>query len=74
MRTNVVVDDALMQKALLISGLKTKREVIQAAIEEFVEKREPKKQKNFLDLFGTNLITEDYDYKCMREDINIDID
>ncbi len=32
MRTNVVIDDALMDNAKKISGLKTKKETIEAAL------------------------------------------
>ena len=74
MKTSIVIDDDLMLKALSISGFKTKSEVIQAAVEEFVEKHEPKEKKNFLDLFGTNFIAEDYDYKALRGDRTFDTD
>ncbi len=32
MRTNIVIDDALMQKALKASGFKTKRAVVEAGL------------------------------------------
>jgi Arc/MetJ family transcription regulator len=36
MRTNIVIDDGLMKKALVLSKLKTKREVVQKALEGYV--------------------------------------
>lgn len=36
MRTNVVIDDALMAEALSASGLKTKRAVIEEALRRLV--------------------------------------
>ena len=76
MKTSIIIDDDLMKRALRVSGFKTKSELIQAAVEEFVENHEPKEMKepkNFLDLFGTNFIDEDYDYKALRRNRNFDI-
>jgi Arc/MetJ family transcription regulator len=39
MRTNVVIDDGLIDEALRLSKIKTKREVIHKALEEFVRNR-----------------------------------
>ena len=36
MRTNIVIDDAIMEKAMNISRLKTKKEVVEAALQEYV--------------------------------------
>ncbi len=40
MRTNIEIDDELMAKALKLSDLKTKKAVVHAALEEFVELRD----------------------------------
>lgn len=32
MRTNIVIDDRLMQQALLVTGLKTKREAVEQGL------------------------------------------
>ena len=40
MRTNVVIDDKLMNKAKKVSGLKTKKETIEEALKLFVAQRE----------------------------------
>lgn len=67
MRTNIVIDDGVMQKALRISGLKTKREVVDRALKEFIANNT---RMNLLELKGKILFSEDYDYKTMREDIS----
>ena len=36
MRTNIDIDDALMAKAMTLSGYKTKRETVEAALELLV--------------------------------------
>jgi len=40
MRTNIVIDDKLMNKAKKLSGLKTKRETIEEALKLLVTQRE----------------------------------
>ena len=37
MRTNIVIDDALMTQALQLSGCKTKREAVEAALHLLVK-------------------------------------
>ncbi len=64
MRTNVVLDDALVQEALLLSGIKTKKDVISMALHEFVTTR---KRLNLLKLAGKINFRDDYDHKNCRE-------
>lgn len=64
MRTNIVIDDTLMQKAMKVSGLKTKREVVEKAIIEFVANRT---RKDLKELRGKIQFADDYDYRAMRE-------
>ena len=40
MRTNVVIDDRLIKKALNYTGLKTKKEVINYALKELVKRKQ----------------------------------
>ena len=40
MRTNIVIDDELMDKALKVSRLSTKREVVDVALREYVERHD----------------------------------
>jgi Arc/MetJ family transcription regulator len=62
-RTNIVLDDPIVEEAMRLSGLGTKREVVNAALVEYVETRT---RKNLLDLFGSGLVDDDYDYKSAR--------
>jgi Arc/MetJ family transcription regulator len=64
MRTNVVIDDDLINEALKLSGVKTKKDVISFALREFVAAR---KRANLLDLEGKIEFQDDYDYKALRE-------
>jgi len=64
MRTNIVIDDALMQRAMEVSGLETKKEVVEKALKEFVECRT---RKDLRELRGKIKFAENYDYKAMRE-------
>lgn len=63
MRTNIVLDDQLVQEALKLTGLKTKRELILQALKEMVENR---KRLNLRDLKGSGGLISDYDYKSLR--------
>jgi Arc/MetJ family transcription regulator len=39
MRTNIVIDDALMKQALSISGCKTKKEVVEEGLKLLIAQR-----------------------------------
>lgn len=47
MRTNVVIDDELMESALKISGLKTKKDAIEEGLKLLVQVKGQKKIKSF---------------------------
>jgi len=64
MPTNLAIDDILLNKALEIGGLKTKKETVNQALKEFIEKR---KQKDIIELFGRFDPDPDYDYKRGRK-------
>ncbi len=64
MRTNIVLDDVLVEEAMILSGARTKRELISNALREFVTTR---KRLNLLDLDGKIKFSKDYDYKRLRE-------
>ena len=49
MRTNIVLDDDLVDEALTLTGAKTKSELVRLAIVELIRTR---KRKNLLDLAG----------------------
>ncbi|HOQ13227.1 MAG: hypothetical protein BWY23_02220 [Spirochaetes bacterium ADurb.Bin218] len=65
MRTNIVLDDELVKEAFKYSGgIRTKKELIETALREYVRHR---KMKNLRDLKGKILFADGYDYKKMRE-------
>lgn len=43
MRTNIVIDDALLKKVMNYTGLGTKKDVVRFALEEIVRRKERKK-------------------------------
>ena len=63
MPTNLAINDELLQEALKISGLKTKKDTVNLALKEFVNKR---RQMEILNLFGTMDPDPEYDYKKGR--------
>ena len=64
MPTNLAIDDKLLNEALSISGLKTKKDTVNFALKEFVNRR---KQLELLDIFGKLDPDTDFDYKKARE-------
>ena len=65
MRTNVVLDDELVNEAFKYSQtISTKRELIETALKEYVDTR---KRKNIKELRGKIPFSENYDYKAMRK-------
>jgi Arc/MetJ family transcription regulator len=63
MRTNIVLDDALIKEALRLGRMMTKKELVNQALREFVENR---KRLNLMDLAGKIEFAKDYDYKALR--------
>lgn len=61
-RTNIVLDDKLVAKAMARAGVKTKRAAVEAALRAFV--REPD-YSGLLALAGTGVIADDYDPKAL---------
>jgi Arc/MetJ family transcription regulator len=64
MPTNLNLDDALLDEAVKLSGKRTKRDTVNAALAEFVSRR---KQRRILDLFGKLEWDPRFDYKRERE-------
>ena len=64
MPTNLNLDDALLDEAVKLSGKKTKRATVNAALAEFVSRR---KQRRILKLFGNLEWDARFDYKKERE-------
>jgi hypothetical protein len=64
MSTDLTINPELLNKALDIGGLKTKKETVNLALKEFIARR---KQLEIFDLFGTLDPDPDYDYKKGRK-------
>ena len=64
MRTNIVIDEQLMNEAFKYTNLKTKKEIINLALKEFVENA---KKLSLLDLKGQISFDDAYDYKATRD-------
>lgn len=45
MRTNIVIDDALMRDALRVTGLKTKREAVELGLQTLLRLKQQQKIK-----------------------------
>jgi Arc/MetJ family transcription regulator len=63
-RTNIVIDDELVNEAFRYAGVKTKRELVDLALREFVENH---RRRDVRELRGKGLIRPDYDHKRLRE-------
>ena len=64
MRTNIVLDDEIIEKAFRYSNAKTKKELIHEALKEFID---AKQRLNLRDLRGKIEFRTDYDYKRLRK-------
>lgn len=63
MPTNLAIDDALLAEALRLGGQRTKKDTVNQALREYIERRQ---QAAIVDLFGTIEIDAAYDYKKQR--------
>lgn len=63
MATNLAIDPNLLNEALDVGGLGTKKDTVNQALKEFVQRR---KQRQIIDLFGNLPPDDDYDYKHGR--------
>jgi Arc/MetJ family transcription regulator len=61
--TNIQIDNELVKKAMKLGGSRTKREAVNKALAEFVQRRE---QQRILEMFGTVDYDPEYDYKLQR--------
>ncbi len=60
-RTNIVLDDRLVAKAMKLAGVTTKKAAIEAALKAYVAKPD---YSGLLALAGTGVIADDYDPKA----------
>ena len=63
MATNLSIDPELIDRALALSGERTKKAAVTKALQEFIARRE---QKQLLELFGKLEWDTAYDYKTER--------
>jgi Arc/MetJ family transcription regulator len=63
MPTNLAINDKLLQEALELSGLKTKKDTVNLALKEFVDRR---RHLEISHLFGTMAPDPEYEYKKGR--------
>lgn len=64
MTTNLALDDKLLVEALKLGGFKSKKDTVNTALREFIERR---KQKEIIELFGKMPFDKDYNYKKGRK-------
>ena len=64
MATTLNINPELLAEAMRLSGAKTKKEVVNMALEEFVRR---KKQLDFISILGTIEYDEGYDHKNHRD-------
>lgn len=63
MPTNLAIDDKLLEEALKVGGKRTKRDTVNDALREFIQRR---KRLKALEAFGTVAMDPAYDYKRLR--------
>jgi hypothetical protein len=63
MATNLAIDPDLLERAVEVSGERTKTAAVKRALEEFIARRQ---QGKIADLFGTLEWDPEYDYKASR--------
>lgn len=63
MATRLAIDPELVDRALAVSGEKSRTAAVTKALEEFIARRE---QREFLELFGKVDWKPGYDYKAER--------
>lgn len=63
MATNLALNEELLEKALDVGGLGTKKDTVNEALKEFIERRQ---QRRILELFGKVDWDKKYNYKRTR--------
>jgi Arc/MetJ family transcription regulator len=63
MPTNLAIDDQLLNEALKIGKKPSKRETVNEALREYIQRR---KRLRALEAFGSIAMDPAYDYKRMR--------
>ncbi len=63
MATNIELNETLLKKAMTLGGLRTKKDTVNEALAEYVQRRE---QLKIVELFGTIEYEKSFDYKKQR--------
>jgi hypothetical protein len=63
MATNLALDPKLIDRALKVSGERTKKAAVTRALQEFIARRS---QKRLIELMGKLQWDDSYDYKAER--------
>jgi len=63
MATNLAIDPELLDRAVEVSGERTKKAVVTKALQEFIARRE---QKRLVELMGKLEWDDTFDYKVER--------
>lgn len=63
MATNLAIDPALLERAVRVSGERTKKAAVTRALQEFISRRE---QRRVAELFGKLEWDPVFDYKAER--------
>jgi Arc/MetJ family transcription regulator len=63
MPTNLAIDDQLLEEAVRVGGHRTKKDTVNEALREYIQRRQ---QAKIVKLFGTLEFAPDYDHKRQR--------
>ncbi|HMJ13661.1 MAG TPA: type II toxin-antitoxin system VapB family antitoxin [Polyangiaceae bacterium] len=63
MATNLAIDDELLTEAQSVGGHRTKKDTVNEALREYIQRR---KQTKVVNLFGTIEFDPTYDHKKQR--------
>ena len=63
MATNLAIDDRLLKEAQRVGGHRTKKDTVNEALREYIQRRQ---QAKVVDLFGQIEFDKTYDYKKQR--------
>jgi Arc/MetJ family transcription regulator len=64
MRTNIVIDDELLEQAFAVSRACTKKDLVDEALRELIRLR---RRKDMAELAGTVEFHQGYDHKKLRK-------
>jgi Arc/MetJ family transcription regulator len=68
MRTNVELDESLVEEAFRLTNVRTKKELLHLALQELIKS---KTKLNLLDLSGKIEFDPDYNYKTLRNNRHV---